>query len=137
MRVGYSFLFQTRHTVSFPLQMGSSALLDHSIDVPLRPSPMHLERDRMPYIRHDVLSPTPKRPHQLPRKPLRTRSPEVHGSNDQPRPDRPEVHVHERDRFVIGGVESLVCVEAGGELADVCFGGDVERDSWHCCFVAG
>ena len=34
-------------------------------------------------------------------------------------------------------LESLVCVEAGSELTDVCFGGCVERDPWHRGFVAG
>ena len=80
---------------------------------------MHLERDRVTDIRYNVLPPTPKRPYQLLRERLGARSPEVHRGDDHVRPDRADVYVHERDRFVIGEFESLVCVEAGSELADV------------------
>ena len=132
-----SLLFQAFQIVPLPRQMGSSALLNLSINVPLRPSPMHLERDRMANIRNDVLSSTPERPNKLLRERLRTRSPKVHGRENQARTDRPEVDVHERDRFLIVGIEPLVRVEAWNEFAYVCFGGYVERDSWHLRFVAG
>jgi len=49
--------------------------------------------------------------------------------------------VHERDRPVVTAIvrdiKSLIRVEARSELANVRFGGYVERDSRHRRFVAG
>lgn len=125
----------------FSLQMCSSALQHRSLNIPLRPTPMHLQRNRMTNIRDDVLSPTPKGPNKLLRKRFRTRPPEVYGSDDQTRTDRPEVDEHKLDRSVVtiavGDIETLVRVETGSELTDVCFGCCIERDSWHRLFVTG
>jgi hypothetical protein len=86
-------------------------------------------------IRDDHLPPTSKRPNQPLRKKLGTGAKEAWWFAVHLGMYRSEVDVHERDGFVVRDVVSFVGVQAQGDPAIKVFGGGVEDDPGHGCFV--
>ena len=90
----------------------------------------------MPEVRNDDLSSTPKRPNQLLRKKFGTDANEVWRFAVHLGIDLSEVNVHEGDGFVVWSVEPFVGVKSEDNSAVEVFGGGVEDDFGHGCFVA-
>ena len=90
----------------------------------------------MPEVRNDDLSSTSKRPNQLLRKKFGTDANEVWRFAVHLGIDLSEVNVHEGDGFVVWSVEPFVGVKSEDDSAVEVFGGGVEDDFGHGCFVA-
>ena len=87
-------------------------------------------------IWNDHLPSASKRPNQFLRKKLRTGANEVWRFVVHLGTDRSDVNIHEGDGFVVRSVESFVGVKPKGDSAIKVFGGGVEDEFGHGCFVA-
>ena len=113
-----------------------SRITQHLRDEELRKARKEEPHKVVPDIRNDHLPSTSKRPNQLLRKTFRTGANEVWWITVQLGIDRSEVNVHEGDGLVVWSVVSFVGMKSKDDSAIEVFGGGVEDDFGHGCFVA-
>ena len=118
------------------LHVFASRIMQHLRDDEFRKARKDEPHKIVPDIRNDHLPSASKRPNQLLRKKFGTGTNEVRRVTVRLGIDGSELNVHEGDGFVIWSMESFVGVKSKGDSAIEVFGGGVEGNFGHRCFIA-